>query len=129
MIKTITIASAILLTAFSIVHAAYKEIALPDLGSDHPYFQGIDMNTSPREYQEIYSHNRRIVSQSLRTYSLNALEVTGIPRQGILLMGAAYDLATDGARLNLNESKTLVLEFNDVGDSERAMYLRVNLDW
>ena len=129
MIRTITIASAILLTAFSTVHAADKEIALPDLGSDQPYFQGIDMDTSPREYQEIYNRNRRIVSQSLSSYSINALEVTGIPRQGILLMGAAYNLATDGARLDLNKSKTLTLEFNDVGNSERAMYLRVNLDW
>ena len=129
MIRTITIASAILLTAISIVHAADREIALPNLGSEHSYFQGIDMNTSPREYQEIYNRNRRIVSQSLRSYSINALEVTGIPRQGILLMGAAYNLATDGARLDLNKSKTLALELNDVGNSERAMYLRVNLDW
>ena len=129
MIRTITIASAILLTAISIVHAADREIALPNLGSKHMYFQGIDMNTSPREYQETYNRNRRIVSKSLRSYSINALEVTGIPRQGILLMGAAYDLATDGARLDLNKSKTLALELNDVGNSERAMYLRVNLDW
>ena len=129
MIRTITIASAFLLTAFSIVHAADKKIALPDLGSDHPYIQGIDMNSSHREYQEIYNHNRKIVKQSLRSYTLNALDMTGIPRHGILFMAAAYDLATDGARLDLNKSKTLALEFNDVGDSARAMYLRVNLDW
>ena len=129
MIRTITIASAILLTAISIAHAEDSEISLPNLGSNHPYFQGVDLNTSHREYQEIYNHNRRIVSQSLRSYSLNALEMTGIPLHGILFMAAAYDLAKDGARLDLNKSKTLALEFSDVGDSTRAMYLRVNLDW
>ena len=129
MIRTTTIASAILLLAISIVHAADRENSLPNLGSEQQYFHWVDMNTSPQEYEAMYNRNRRIVRERLRFYSKNALELTGIPGQGIVLMGAAYDLATNGPRLDLNKSKTLALEFNDMGNSERTLYFRVHLDW
>jgi len=88
------------------------------------------MNMPPHEYEAAASHNQKIVRNTLRSYSNDALKMIGIPEQGVNLIGAAAaGLATRGARLNLNRSKTLTLEFKDVDDSERTLYFGVNLDW
>jgi hypothetical protein len=52
-----------------------------------------------------------------------------MPEQGIALVSNAVGLVTQGARLNLNESKSLALELRDVNDSERTLYFGVTLDW
>ena len=44
-------------------------------------------------------------------------------------MGATLGLATKGAKLNLNESKTLSIEFKDVVTHDPALYFGYNLDW
>jgi hypothetical protein len=90
---------------------------------------GVDMNMSPREYEEIYSRNRRFARKALMSYSKDALESIGMPEQGVNLMGTALGLVINGPRLDLNKSKTLALEFRDAGDPERALYLGVDLDW
>jgi UV DNA damage repair endonuclease len=130
MIRVIAIASAFLLATSSIVHAEDSEAPLLNLGLKQQHLHRVDMSMSPREYEELSSRNRRFAHNSLRSYSINALELLGISERGIHLTGAVVGLATRGARLNLNKSKTLTLEFKDVGDSERAlMYFGVNLDW
>jgi hypothetical protein len=65
----------------------------------------------------------------MMSYSRDALESIGIPRQGVNLMGTALGLVINGARLDLNKSKTLALEFKDVGNQERTLFFGVNLDW
>ena len=44
-------------------------------------------------------------------------------------MGATLGLATQGAKLNLNESKTLAIEFKDVVTHDPALYFGYKLDW
>ena len=87
------------------------------------------MSMSLREYDDISNRNLRFLRKNLRSYSENALAVIGMPEQGINLMGAALGLAFNDSRLNLNKSKTLALEIKDVSESDRTLYLGVNLDW
>ena len=130
MIRTLTAVSAFLLATSSIAHAEDREASLPNLEVEQQYLHRTDMNMSPQEYDEIYNRNQRFILKNLMSYSENALELTGMPEQGINLMGAALGLVfNDGARLDLNKSKTLALEFKDVGNQERTLYFGVNLDW
>ena len=87
------------------------------------------MNTPPHEYEAISAHNRKVVKISLQAFSHNALDLIGIPEQEVKLIGAAVGLATNGAKLNLNKSRTLTLELKDAGAAERSLYFGVSLDW
>ena len=129
MIRTITVASAFVLATSSIVHAEDRESSLLNWGYKYQNFQRVDINMSNQKYEETYSKNRRFVTNTLGSYSKHALELIGIPEQSVNLMGAAVGMAINGARLNLNKSKTLALELKDVSDSDRTIYFGVNLDW
>ena len=129
MIQTIIVVSAFLLATSSIVHAEDRDSSLLNWGYKHQHFQRADMNMSPREYEETYSRNRRFVSNTLGSYSKHTLGLIGIPEQGVNVMGAALGMVINGARLNLNKSKTLALELKDVSDSDRTLFFGVNLDW
>ena len=65
----------------------------------------------------------------MRTFARDSLELIGIPEQGVNFIGTAVGLATSGAKLNLNRSKTLNLELRDLNDSARTLYFGVNLNW
>lgn len=129
MIRTMAITSAFLLMANSIVHAEDREYSFLNLGVDQQHLHRVDMSMSLREYDDISNRNLRFLRKNMRSYSENALAVIGMPEQGINLMGAALGLAFNDSRLNLNKSKTLALEIKDVSESDRTLYLGVNLDW
>ena len=129
MIRTIIIVSAFLLGTGSIVHAEDRESSLLNLGFKHQQLRGVDMNISTQEYQELYTRNQKYIRKTLGSYSKGALKMIGIPERGINYMGAAVGVIMNGSRLNLNKSKTLVLEVKNVGDSERAWYFGISLDW
>ena len=124
MIRTVLISS--LLMACTIVHADDREIKL---GLEQEYIHRIDSQLSRQEYEEISNRNRRFVLHKLRSYSENTLEMIGMSESGINLIGTALGLALNGSRLNLYKSKALSLKLNDVSDSDRALYLEVDLDW
>ena len=129
MIRTMTVVSVFLLATSLIVHAKDGESALLNWGYKQQHFQRADMNMSTREYEETYRRNRSFVGNTLGSYSLHTLGLIGIPEQGVNVMGAALGMVINGARLNLNKSKTLALELKDVSDSDRTLYFGVNLDW
>ena len=129
MIRTIMFVSTFLLATSSIVLAEDRESALLNWGYEHQHFQRADMNMSMQEYEATYSRNRRFVGNNLESYSKHALGLIGIPEQGVNLMGAALGMAINGARLNLNKSKTLGLELKDAGNSDRSLYFGIKLDW
>jgi len=137
MIRTITIVSAVFLSTSSILHAENRSDSLLNGGLE-PYQWGskqqqwhrIDVNMPLTEYESVASHNQRIVKNALRSYTQDALKSIGISERGGSLIGAAAaGLATRGARLNLNRSKTLILEFKDVDDAERSLYFGVSMGW
>lgn len=129
MLRITIVVSAFLLATSSIVHAEELESSLLNLGYKHQRMQSADLNVSIQEYKKTYSRNRRYVGNTLGSYSKHALGLIGIPEQGIDVMGAALGMAINGARLNLNESKTLGLELKDVADSDRTIYFGVRLEW
>ena len=129
MVRTMAITSAFLLVASSIVHAEDREYSFLNLEAEQQNLHRVDMSMSLREYEDISSRNWRSLRNNLRSYSENALAIIGMPEQGINLMGAAMGLAFNDSRLNLNKSKTLAIEIKDVRDSDRTLYLGVNLDW
>jgi hypothetical protein len=92
-------------------------------------FQAVEINTTPREYEALTRRNQKILKNMLRSYANNTLKSIGIPEQGISLVGTAAGLVTQGAKLKLNESGSLALEFRDVNDSERKLYFGITLDW
>jgi hypothetical protein len=129
MSRTITIASALVLVTSSIVHAEDRESALLNLGYKHQNFQMVDMDMSNQKYEETYSENRRLVTSTLGSYSKHALELIGIPEQGVNFMGAAVGMAITGTRLKINKSMTLGLKLKDAGDADRTFYFGINLKW
>ena len=131
MIRAITIVSAFLLAASSIVHADDRESALLNLRFKQQQMHGFDMNMSRQEYEAVSRHNKRFVRKTLRSYTNGALNLIGVSEKAVNIIGTAVGLANNkGGKLNLNKSKTLTLELKDVGDSERtSLYFGVNLDW
>ena len=117
--------SSILLTC-SIVHA---DDLHDKSGHEQEYFHRIDLHMSRQEYEEISNSNRRFVLNNMRSYAENKLEMVGMPELGINMLGATLGLALDGSRLNLYKNKMLALKLKDVRNSDRSLYLEVNLDW
>lgn len=93
-------------------------------------WQTFSSDMSPGEYRRAVRQNQRQVRNFVKAYSSEALASVGVPRAGIALLGAAAGLAVDGdARLNLNESKTFALRFDNVVDEERALLFTVRKTW
>ena len=60
----------------------------------------------------------------------NALKSVGVPKQGIEIVGATLGAVyNNGAKMNLNKSKTLALEVKDMMGSDRALFFGVKLGW
>lgn len=92
-------------------------------------WQDIDSGMSAEDYQSSSRRNLRLVRKSAKHFILQASSSAGIPEQGVALTGAALGLVLEGAKFNLNESKTMALELDDVTGEDRAISLRFKLDW
>jgi len=89
----------------------------------------IDDNSSLQDNEKTYRRNQRYLRDALQSYSKQSLRSIGLSDQTADLVGATLGLATKGAKLNLNESKTLAIEFKDVATHNPALYFGYNLDW
>jgi hypothetical protein len=78
---------------------------------------------------KIYRRNQTYLRDALKSYSKQTLRSIGLSEQTADLMGATLGLATKGAKLNLNDSKTLAIEFKDVVTHDPSLYFGYNLDW
>jgi len=126
---TILLLSVLYLATGSVAHAEDRMSSFPDLGFKQQHLYSADTDLSAHEYEEVYSRNRSIVRNNLQSYSRNIHEFTGMPEQGINLMGAVLGFAVNGTKLNLNKSKTLALELKDTVRSKRAIYFGLKLEW
>ncbi|HYQ71653.1 MAG TPA: hypothetical protein VET88_06970 [Gammaproteobacteria bacterium] len=130
MIRTVSIASVFLLATHTVVHAEGWDATSLDHAVKQDSLQGFDRGMSHTEYEEATGHNRKLVLRNLKAYSRNTLESIGVPRQGVNLVSATLGMVyNNGARLNLNKSKTLALEIKEPIDSDRALFLGVRLGW
>jgi len=100
-----------------------------NLGFKQQTFSSIDDNSSLQDNEKTYRRNQRYLREALKSYSKQTLRSFGFSDQTADLMGATLGLATKGAKLNLNESKTLAIEFKDVVTHDPALYFGYNLDW
>jgi hypothetical protein len=106
------------------------EINLPSLGNEESYYwRQINDQMSPQEYRDASKHNQRVVTKVARSYLEEQFIALGVPIKGVAMAGAAVNFAVDGGTFNLNESKTLALEFKDPIDSGRGMFLKFKVDW
>jgi hypothetical protein len=100
-----------------------------NLGFKQQTFSSVDDNSSLQDNEKTYRRNQRYLREALKSYSKQTFRSFGVSDQAADLMGATLGLATNGAKLNLNESKTLAIEFKDVVTHNPALYFGYNLDW
>lgn len=129
MMRTLFVVSAFLLTMNTAIRADDWPSSFLNLGFKQQNLYSLDTNLSRQEYEAIYRRNQRFVRSNLKSYTQHALESIGIPEPAVNLMGTALGLVTNGAKLDLNESKTLRLEFKNVDNQDRSLYFGFNVDW
>ncbi len=97
---------------------------------DRTQWQAYSANMSDREYRNIYKHNQKRIRKYVTAYSRNTLLAMGVPEYGIKVIGVAAGLAANrNATLYLNKSRFLALEFKDVINDNRAMFLGFKMHW
>jgi len=98
---------------------------------DRPHeWQTFGTDMSDQQYRSVYRHNQHRISRFIKSYSENKLLSMGIPKTGIKALGVAAGLAANrDATLYLNKSKILALQFKDVVNDDRTMFLGVKMDW
>ena len=84
---------------------------------------------SPDSYQRLSRENQQDLGRAARRLLRSTFSNLGIPEQGAALTGAALGLATKGLKFNLNEEKTLGLQFDRMTSEKRGIYLNFKLDW
>lgn len=127
-VRIFTVA-ALLCSATAIV----AEPGEPPLGglfqTENKQWRDIDRGISAGEYRNYSRQNLRVARKSAQKLLLQAYSAIGIPKQGAALTGAALGLVIEGAKFNLNESKTMTLRLDEVSGEDRAIALRFRLEW
>lgn len=129
MIPRTSLIPVLVLAASSAVCAQDRGPPSTRQGVDRYQWRTVDANMSGDEYETAYRRNLRLVRNTLKSYSKDALASIGVPEVGVDLMGAAVGLAVHDARFHLNKSKTLALELKDVANDDRTLFLGVKVDW
>ena len=119
----------VLLAMNSALYAEDEQSTHLKLDFKQQTLSSIDDNSSPQDNEKIYRRNQRYLRDALQSYSKQSLRSIGLSDQTAYLMGATVGFVFNGAKLNLNESKTLAIEFKDVVTHDPALYFGYNLDW
>lgn len=128
--KILSAAVAVLLLSGEVSHAENMQAGIPGLyKAERLELKHVDGYTSAQEYREVSRHNQRVFGKAARKAFEDTLMSYGISKQGVEITGAAVGLAVKGAKLGLNESKSLTLEVNDVVTKDRAISFNLKLDW
>jgi len=109
-----------------------EDYVLPDLYQLKPIdWQHADTQKSDDSYQDnINNYNRTLVQGAVMNFLETKLSSLGIPRTAMTLTGAALIFAIgQDAKLDLNESKTMSLQFKDLKDADRAILYRLKYSW
>jgi hypothetical protein len=123
--------SALALLASAQLHAEEVTFSFGESTIDRPHeWQTFSTGMSDQQYRSVYRHNKHRISRFVKSYSKNALLSMGIPKTGIKVLGVAAGLAANrDATLYLNKSKILALQFKDVVNDDRTMFLGLKMDW
>ena len=118
-----------LLTVNSALYAEDLQSHLLDLKFKQQTLYGIDVNNSLQENEKVYRRNQRYLRNAIKSYSQQTLSFIGLPDQAAKFMGATIGFVTNGAKLDLNDSKTLTIELKDMVTHEPALYFGYDLNW
>lgn len=111
------------------VGAEYRESQTAGHARQQSPLRTIDLDMSRSEYRKAYRKNQRLVVDFMEFHSKRALKSTGIPERAIGLAGSAALLPLRDTRFNLNSSKTMAVEFQDVMHEDRALLLEFKRKW
>ena len=125
-----TVISAVLLSTSSLLHAEGGQTSFLDLEFREQRLHSADQELTQREYEQLYSRNQRYLRRTLKSYTEQTLNRLGFSGSAVNVMGAAVGvLSSGGARLNLNESKTLGFEIQTLDGEEARLYFGIDLKW
>lgn len=128
--KTTKCIAAVFLLTGAAPHAEDMQGGMPGLYETKRFeWKHVDEYMSAQEYRDSSRHNQRAFGNAARTVFTETLTSFGISKQGVEITGAAVGLAIEGAELDLNESETLSLKFDDVVSEDRAIFFNLKLDW
>jgi len=119
----------VLLAMNSSLYAEDGQSTVLNLEFKQQTLSSIDDNSSLQDNEKIYRRNQRYLRDALKSYSKQTFRSIGLSEQTADLMGATLGLATQGAKLNLNESKSLAIELKNVVTHDPALYFGYKLDW
>ena len=90
----------------------------------------MDSKNNYSGYENSDSYNSQLLRGAVMDYLESKLTSVGIPHSAMTLTGAALIFAIgQDAKLNLNESKTMSLQFQDIKDADRAILYRLKYSW
>lgn len=127
--RTTGIVLILLVAGSSAVYAEYRNPSAADDEMQQSQWRTIDADMSPYEYRLASRQNKRLVIDIMTFHSKRALASTGIPEQVIGLTGTAALLPVRDTRFHLNSSRTLAVEFQDVMDGDRTLFLEFKRKW
>ena len=117
----------LLVTLCSSAFADSSRLSIPDLyQTKASQWRGVHSQMSSREYRQAARHNRGKVAKAMSNYLEGKILSLGIPEKGVTAAGALVGFAFNGARLNLNKSKTMAFEVTDVVEQNPALMFKFN---
>lgn len=127
--RTTGIVLLLLLAGSSAVNAEYRNSSSTDHETQRQQWRTIDADMSPYEYRVASRKNKRLLIDTMTFHTKRALASTGIPEQAIGLAGTAALLPVRDTRFHLNRSRSLAVEFQDVMDGDRTLFLEFKRKW
>ena len=131
LIRISTTISVLALLASAQLHAEDAVFSVGKSAIDRPdHWQTFSAGMSDQQYRNTYRDNQHRIGKFLKSYSENTLLSVGIPKTGVKVLGVAAGLAANrDATLYLNKSKILALQFKDVVNDNRTMFIGIKMDW
>ena len=107
------------------------DFVLPDLYQLKPIkWQHLDELNPESEYASKPNYDGTLLQGAVINYLESKLSSLGVPRTAMTLTGAALIFAVgQDAKLDLNESKTMSLQFQDLREADRAILYRLKYSW
>lgn len=107
------------------------DFLLPDLNQMKSIdWLHMDSQKNSSGYESSDKYNSQLIRGAVMDYLESKLTSVGIPHSAMTLTGAALIFAIgQDAKLNLNESKTMSLQFQDIKDADRAILYRLKYSW
>jgi hypothetical protein len=125
-----TLLSAVLLVTSGAVGAQEPGADDASAAPDSASWQAVSTAMSREEYTQVYRENRRFLRNLARSGAKATLVSLGVSKSIVGVFGTAAALVLEeDAKLKLNRSKTLALEFTDMADAERAVLIGYTLHW